>query len=333
VTENGVAKNNTWVNAYRYNPEFGTLSTTSFPHTGPDGSFSIADVPPGTYYLEGYTTYYPGSFIFNGAKPIVVGAGAPTGCALEIPLQYTGCRTTKVSGHIATVPGDGNAKYKVLFLATNAAGGSVPAPIEMSSNNVYKPGDSFSDTVCPGDYDVVLSDQAIYPWGEFPSHKVVFDTQHVEVGTTAIEGVELTPRAMAPISGEVPGMTHNLSCPAGGPRAHVSILREGDGEFQTVDLDGKNRFNFHNVAPREYTIYVGPIVREAFYLDSILVDGKPADGRRFTVAQAQPMSIVINISGDLTKAAGISPPMCGVSRAGRWLGLGPRAAWRESYRA
>jgi len=316
VTENGVPKNNTWVNAYRYNPEFGTLSTTASPHTGSDGSFSIADVPPGTYYLEGYTTYYPGSFIFNGAKPIVVGAEAPTGCALEIPLQYTGCRATKVSGHIATVPGDGNAKYKVLFLATNAAGGSVPAPIEMNSNNVYKPGESFSDTVCPGDYDVVLSDQAIYPWGEFPSHKVVFDTQHLEVGTTAIEGVELTPRAMASISGEVPGMTHNLSCPAGGPRAHVSILRDGDGEFQTVDLDEKNRFNFHNVAPGEYTIYVGPIVREAFYLDSILVDGKPADGRRFTVPQAQPMSIVINISGDLTKAAGhLSPD---VRREPRW---------------
>ena len=308
VTENGAPKNNTWVIAYRYNPEFGTLSQTFFPHTGADGSFLIADVMPGTYYLEGYTTYYPGSFNFNGAKPIVVGAGTPRGCALEIPLQYTGCSTTKVSGRIAAVPGDGSVKYKVLFLATNLAGGSMAVPIASNINDVYKPGDTYSVSVCRGNYDVVLSEQPIGTWGEFPTHKVVFDTQHIEVGATAIEDVELTPRAMASISGEVPGMTHTVSCPAGGPRVQVSILREGDGEFQTVELDDKNRFSFHNVAPGEYTVHIGPVARESFYLDSILVDGKPADGRKFTVAQPQPMNMVINISGDLSHAAGHLSP-------------------------
>jgi hypothetical protein len=321
VTENGTAKDDTWVNVYRYNPEFATLSQEFIPHLGSGGSFSIANLTPGTYYLAGYTTYYPGSFNFNGAKPILVGADNPKTCNLEIPLQYTGCHVTKVSGRIASLsgdgPADGSAKYKVLFLSTNKAGGRMAAIIASNSNDVYKSEDSFSATVCQGNYDVVLSDEyQIGSWGDSPTHKVVFDSRNIEVGATAIDGVELTPHAMASISGEMPGMTHNVSCPAGGPRVRVSILRDGDGQFQSVQLDDKNRFNFHHVAPGEYTISVGPFAREAFYLNSILVDGKPIDGRKFTVAQTQPMTMVINVSGDLKNAAGHLSPE--VRREPRW---------------
>jgi hypothetical protein len=101
---------------------------------------------------------------------------APLQCAdFDIPLQYTGCRATKVSGHITGVPGDSNTRYKVQFLATNSAGGSIAAPIAMNSNAVYKSGDTFTDSVCQGEYDLVLSDdKPIQTWSEFPSHKVVF---------------------------------------------------------------------------------------------------------------------------------------------------------------
>jgi hypothetical protein len=305
VTENGAAKDDTWVNVYRYESEFATLSEKFIPHLGANGSFFIADLTPGSYYLAGYTTYYPGSFNFNGAKPIVVGADTPASCNLEIPLQYTGCHATKVSGRIASAPGDDSTKYKVQFLATNPAGGTMAAIIASNVNDIYKPGDNFSATVCPGNYDVVLSDdQRIAPWQETPTHKVVFDTRNIEVASAAIDGVELTPRAMASISGEVPGMTHNVSCPAGGPRVQVSILREGDGQFQSVELDDQNRFNFRNVALGEYTINVGPLARESFFLDSILLDGKRIDGRKFTVTQARPITMVTNISGDLKNATG-----------------------------
>ena len=305
VTENGAAKDDTWVNVYRYDPEFATLSEKFIPHLGANGSFFIADLTPGSYYVAGYTTYYPGSFSFNPAKPIVVGPDTPASCNLEIPLQYTGCHATKVSGRIASAPGDDSTKYKVQFLATNPTGGTMAAIIASNVNDFYKSGDNFSATVCPGNYDVVLTDaQQIAPWQEGPTHKVVFDTRNIEVSSAAIDGVELTARAMASISGEVPGMTHNASCPAGGPRVQVSILREGDGQFQSVELDDKNRFHFCNVAPGEYTIMVGPLARESFFLGSILLDGKPIDGRKFTVTQALPITMVIHISGDLKNAAG-----------------------------
>lgn len=321
VTENGVPKSDTWVNVYRYDPEFAALSQTFLPHLGPNGTFRVQDLTPGMYYLEAYTTFYPGSFSFNGAKPIVVGPETETGtvaqCSLEIPLQYTGCHATKVAGHIAASPDNDGARFKVLFLSRNPAGGTMPAIIAMNSNEIYKPGDSFSATVCPGSYDLVLSDdQLIGPWTESPTHKVVFDSRPIEVGDAAIENLELTPRPMATISGEVPGMSHGVSCPSGGPRAHVSILREGDGEFQSMELDDKNRFVFRNVAPGEYTVYAGPFLREAFYLDSILVDGKPIEGRRFTVAEPRQMNMVINIGGDVSHAPGHLAP--DLRRETRW---------------
>ena len=47
---------------------------------------------------------------------------------------------------------------------------------------------------------VKLSDEyRIGPWGDSPTHKVVFDSHNIEVGDTAVDGVELTPRAMASI--------------------------------------------------------------------------------------------------------------------------------------
>ncbi|HKF21594.1 MAG TPA: carboxypeptidase-like regulatory domain-containing protein [Candidatus Angelobacter sp.] len=303
LTEQGAPARYQWGNVYRYNPEFGTLSKKLFTTTGPDRSFKISDVTPGMYYLAGYTTYYPGSFNFTGAKPIVFGDGAPTGCNFEIPLQYSGCHTTKVSGHIAGTPGDSNAQYKVLFFSTNPAGGSMPET--SGSGKSYKAGDTFSDSLCKGAYDVLLTDDQTSPWVEESfTHKVVFDARHIDVGETAIADVQLTPHPMASIAGEVPGMSHSVSCPSGGPRLQVRILREGDGQFQSVVLDDKNRFTFNNVAPGDYIIQVGPLQRETFYVDSILLDGKPINHRRFTVTEARPLSMVINVGKDQKNAIG-----------------------------
>lgn len=323
VRDNGIPTK-TWVNAFRYDPEFGTLSQT-FPApgstTGADGSYRITGLAPGTYYLQGYMTWYPGSFSFNGAKPVIVEAGR-TECSLDIPLQYTGCYRTTVNGRIAASPANDNRQYRVTFSERNIAGGSVPSMMAsvMSSNinGVYKAGDAFSASVCPGDYDVALSGQGkTGQWTEFPSYKVVFDTQHITVGQTEIDGLVLTPHAMASILGEVhfENISRRASCPALGGQ-HIGILREGDGESQSMVLDDKNRFEFHDVAPGNYTIYLGPYLREAVYVKSIFVDGKAADGRRFSITQAKPVTLEVTLSGDGAHAAGhISPDL---RREPRW---------------
>lgn len=282
-----------------------------------DGSFRVADVLPGLYYLESFSTFYPATSTFSKAKPVVVGDGLREGCPIEIDLRQDTCYVTKVSGRIAAVPASGDARYTLQFLNPNPGGGSMGAVAFDIGGRYYKSGDAFSGTVCPGSYDLVLSDeQFIRTWDEGPTHTVVLDRQHVEIGATPVDGLILTPRPMASISGEVPGMTRNLLCPGGGPATSVSILREGDGQFQSVELDDKGRFGFHNVAPGIYTVSVGPVSPETLYLASILVDGKPVVGRRFTVERPQPLHMVINISGDLANAAGhLSPD---AHREARW---------------
>ncbi len=324
VIENGSPRlRPTWVNAYRYDPEFGTLSNTFLPSTEPDGGYRFADLDPGTYYLQGYTTWYPGSFSFNNAKPVIVGPDpAPTKCLLDIPLQYTGGHATRVTGKIPVSPMDDKTQYRVNFLERNVSGGSVATVIAMNFNNSYRAGDSFSGTVCSGDYDVVLTDEqgigrSGHPLGEVHPHKVVFDTQTVHIGQTEIDGLVLTPRPMASIKGEVhfEEITRYASCPGLGGQ-HVDILREGDGQFQSAKLDDKNRLEFHNVAPGDYTIYVGPFLREAVYVKSIMVDGRAVEGRRFSIARPEPVTLEITLSGDLAHAAGhISPDL---RREKRW---------------
>jgi hypothetical protein len=153
----------------------------------------------------------------------------------------------------------------------------------MNLTGPYKAGDSFSGTVCPGDYDVVLSEQ---------QGNVIFDSQRVNVGQTEIDGLVLTTRPMASIRGEVhfEDITRYASCPGLGGQ-HVDILRQGDGQFESATIDNKNRFEFHNVAPGDYSISLGPFLREAVYVKSITVAGKPIEGRRFSIAQPAPATI------------------------------------------
>jgi hypothetical protein len=319
VTEDGKPKK-TWASVYRYDPQYGTLIRSFFPSTEPDGSFSYDDLVPGTYFLQGYTTWYPGSLSFNGAKPIQVGASGPSSirsCPYDIPLQYTGCHATSVSGRIAS-SGDPNQRYKILFLERNPAGGSYQGAIVMNINEVYKAGDNFKTLVCPNDFDVFLTDERPFDDGnESPGHKVIFEKQRLTVGDTPISDIVLTPAAMASIQAEVQfeGITLRDSCPGLGGQG-VSILREGDGQSQATRLDDKNRFSFRNVAPGTYSIFLTLFSREAVFVKSILVDGKAIEGRRFTIAQPQPVTIAVTLSGKVSQAAGHLPP--DLRREHRW---------------
>jgi len=320
VTEKGISRDRpTWVWAYRYDQRTGEFSRTFLPATEADGTYRFENLDPGAYYLQGYTTWYPGSFSFNGAQTITVGPiSGPPKCPFNIALQYTGCRDTKVTGRIAAEPSQDPARYHVNLLERNASGGSMPTLIGANPNSLYKAGDRFSVSVCPGDYEAVLSDQqGDGITGEFRAHKVILDSQAITVGQTEIDDLVLTPHPMASITGEVhfEGVTRNASCPGLGGQ-YVDILREGDAQFQSGTLDDKNRFEIHNVTPGNYNIYLAPFLSEAVYLKSITVDGKAVEGRRISISNPAPTRLDITLSGDLTHAAGHLPP--DLRRPHRW---------------
>jgi hypothetical protein len=292
------------VTAVRYNPELGTF-TGEGTSSEEDGSFRIAGVEPGIYFLRSDQTWYPGSVSFSGAKPIVVDSGANAACIYNIPQQYAGCSPVTVTGRIAARSNDSNDLYEIHFLERNAGGASVPGLADDAwSGKTFKAGEVFTRPVCAGDYDLILSDnQPGRAWSNVARSRVIFDAQHIAVASGVDLNILLTPRAMASVVGEVQleGIKRYESCPGMGGQ-HVTIVREGDGEFQTVPLDDKNHFNFRNVTPGDYTIYLGPFLREAVYVKSILVDGKTAEGRSFTLADAKPATVVVTLSSDLKNA-------------------------------
>lgn len=161
------------------------------PAADADGNYQFTDLAPGTYFLQGYTTWYPGVASLADAKPVVVGTDPEkqAACRFDIPLQYTGCFATKVRGSIARVPGLEDAQYHVSFRERNSVGGTVRAHMDFLANEVFKAGDNFEETACPGNYEVVLSDDKdLSWWSESLTHSVILDRQEVTVGTTVLDG-------------------------------------------------------------------------------------------------------------------------------------------------
>jgi hypothetical protein len=109
---------------------------------------------------------------------------------------------------------------------------------------------------------------------------------------------------MASIEGEVrlDMVTKDEFCPQC-QAIYVSILREGNGEFQTVTLSSGNRFDFHNVSPGEYQIFVTATRLDKVFLQSIMVDGVEGKGNHFTIPDAKFVSMAATLSGNLTQAA------------------------------
>lgn len=347
ITDNGAPRKSS-LKAWRLDPEFGTLSESKIVSTGDDGSYRFSDLAPGTYFVETNTAWYPHATLndFQDAKPIVVGPDVQHGvaeCKFDISMQYAtspdqlrSCHPAKVHTSIAQVAGVYNQQFMVSFRHRNPAGGSVWV-FNQNGEKRFKAGDSFDESLCPGDYEVVLTDNTRMSLeNEILRHKVVFDTQEISLGEDETKDVALTLHPMATIQGEVhfEDITRREICPARGGQ-YVAILREGDGQFQNVNLGGDNHFTFQNVAPGDYQLYIGSILREAVFMKSLVVDGKAYQDRRFSISAPQsdtkdisisggqhfsitvgkPVKMDITLSGDIAKAEGhVSPDIRGEPR-------------------
>jgi len=348
ITDNGAPKKST-VKAWRLDPEFGTLSQSKTVSTGDDGLYLFSDLAPGTYFVEANAAWYPHATLndFQDAKPIVVGPDVQhgaAGCKFDIAMQYAtspdqlhSCHPAKLHISIAQDAGTYNQQqFMVSFRHRNPTGGSVWA-FNQNMEKQFKAGDSFDESLCPGDYEVVLTDNTRMSLeNEILRHKVVFDTQEISLREGETREIALTPHPMATIQGEVhfENITRRDICPARGGQ-YVAILREGDAQFQNANLGDDNHFTFQNVAPGEYQLYIGSILREAVFMKSLMVDGKAYPDRRFSISAPQsdakdiaisggqhfsfkvgkPVKMDITLSGDIAQAEGhVSPDIRGEPR-------------------
>jgi hypothetical protein len=308
----------TWVNAFRLNPEFGTLTDAAFVQTDKDGNYRFDDLAPGTYYIQAYMTWYPSTYHFNDAKPVEVSQQTNAACKTDISFTSSNCSVATVTGQIGGDSHDKN-KYKILLLQTNPNGGTFQELGTFLDKNEYRSGDSFRASTCPGEYDLVIgSEDNFPPWGAVPSRKIILGDEHIKLTASGIKNVVLTPASVTTIRGELHYVDpkRGADCPAGGPRQTVSILREGDGQYQSTEWDIHDNFSFENVALGKYSVYLGPFLREALYVQSIKVNGIEIKGREFQVLDAEPVSLVIMLNSDPALANGhISPD---VRRNPRW---------------
>jgi hypothetical protein len=327
-----IVPSDTSITYYHFNPEFGVLDNETKFDTNKDGSFRITDLAPGTYYVNSFGTWYPGTSDFTNPKPVLVGPEPYPACDMDLQqISHPGCTMGTVSGTIQPYLSSDKNSYTVSLVKRNPNGISANifdygVPVMVDSQPSGPEDNSFQARACPGDYDVVLSERQHAGnnlWGNAPTQKIVFDTQQVTIASSGSSHVTFTPHAMASIEGEVrlDMVTKDEFCPQC-QAIYVSILREGNGEFQTVTLSSGNRFDFHNVSPGEYQIFVTATRLDKVFLQSIMVDGVEGKGNHFTIPDAKFVSMAATLSGNLTQAAGHPSP--DVRHAQHWQSEGMR---------
>jgi len=321
----------TSINFLHFNPEFGVLDNETKIDTDKDGSFRVTDLAPGTYYVRSFETWYPSEGSFAQANAVVVGAEPATACNVDIQQRLNNsCYTGEVFGEIQSDPSIDKNSYGIAVLNHNTAGVSVAGTygerVPGRKLDTSAAGGSFLYQLCAGDYDFVLSDQhhaGNNLWGAVPTQKIVFDTQHVTIAPGAAAHILLTPHPKPSIEGEIllDQITREEFCP-NCQAIYVSILREGNGEFQTVTLSSGNHFDFRNVSPGEYQIFVTANRLDKVLLQSIVVNGVAGKGNHFTVPDAKSASMAVTLSGDLTQAQNHASP--DVRHDQRWQTEGMR---------
>jgi hypothetical protein len=320
---------------YHYNPEFGVLDSKTQFDTNKDGSFHVTDLAPGTYYVRSNETWYPGVAGFDKAEPVVVTSQPAGDCKVEIQLvPANSCSYGEVFGEIMSDPSVDKNQYDVVFFNRNQEGVDLPGVYGVIAGfrkmEAHRSGENYLTQICSGDYDVVLSEKqqaGTNLWDSTPTPRIVFDTEHASLSPNGVVHVPLTPHSMASIEGEVvlDKVTKEDFCPQC-QSIYVSILREGDGEFQTVKLSSENHFNFYNVAPGEYQIFVTAKRFDKVFLKSILVDGIEGRGNHFTISEPKFASIKVTLSGDLSQAAGHASPDVRYGKRWQTEGMRPLAS-------
>ena len=314
----------TSISFLHYNPEFGVLENEIKVDTNKDGSFQVTDLAPGSYFVHTEGIWYPGVKSFDQAEPVIVTDAPAASCNVDYQLMANySCMAGEVVGEIKSDLAADRNDYEIALLSRNRQGVSASglhySTILFDNMKAEAAGGNFRMRACPGEYDVVLSQKqhaSNNVWGSTPAPKIVFDTQHVSVSSSGTAHVVLTPHAMASIEGEVrlDKVTKEDFC-SHCQSVYVSILREGDGQFQTSLLSSGNHFDFRNVTPGEYQIFITATRLEKAYLRSILVDGVEGQGSHFVIAEPKFVSMKVTLSGDLAQADGhVSPDVRGQKR-------------------
>ncbi len=307
----------TSISFLHYNSEFGILENEVKVDTNKDGSFQVTDLAPGTYYVHSFETWFPGVRSFDQAQPVIVPEASAESCKVDFQLiASNSCSTGEIFGEIKSDTSADKNQYEISFLSRNqksvSAAGTYISSMPFNKMTAQVAGDNFLTQICSGDYDVVLSQKQHAGnnlWASTPTPKIVFDTQHVSVPPNGAAHVVLTPHAMASIEGEVilERVAKEDFCP-NCQSIYVSILREGDGEFQTTLLSSGNHFDFRNVTPGEYQIFITSTRLDKVFLQSIQADGIEGHGSHFTVSEPKFVSMKVTLSGDLAQAAGHASP-------------------------
>jgi hypothetical protein len=334
IDASNVSPIKTTVTLYHLNTEFGILDKETNLDTDTDGNYKFTDLASGNYFIKSGQTWFPGTNSFSEAKPIAVVADTyATQCdanIMQLDNQICSSPGTRMSwqeviiGQIVGDPEKDKNTYKISIAEHNPAGVSFKylnyKPVYLKPD-ATKAGEMFAtQNICPGDYEISLGQDMFEHsnvWKDVPQPEIVFDSQLVTLKEKGRVQLLLTPHQKATIEGDLhlDNIKREQIC-FGCSQMTVSILREGNGEFQSVQLSPQNHFIIYDVTPGKYQIFISTTRPDMVYVKSLQIDGVEETGNQFVVPETKLYTASVTLSGDLTQAAGHASP--DVRRLKRW---------------
>jgi len=248
-------------------------------------------------------TYFPSTTDYSQA--LTVNSDANTSaCIHDIYLPSPGKdRAERGAGISGIIEGDLNNSLGDRFFVNLSSGDSeyVPrmAPVEIKAAGPFS-----IDQVWPGNYTLTVTGE--YGNGRVPCgmpSSICFGHYHhllasrqITVTKAGLEGLKIEIGALPTLDGEVliDGKEPDVKSRVENPTLAEGYASEGE---RTAKLDEHGHFSFPwlDVRPYEYRLIT---YEPKYYLQSMLLDGKPVDGRHIQLQFGQKSHLVVRLGTD-----------------------------------
>lgn len=282
-----------------------------------EGKYRLRDLEPGEYFLQaGMSTWFSRfdkltqieTESFTNAEPVEVAVMEKSQCDVNFLMRpRLGYTSRKIRGTIADDPALRGKHLVLSFLEVNPTGAINKWPFDVL--NVDR---SFDLQAPPaGNYRLTVSDDR-FPvmWAGPTSEFHPLASQDVFIGNKDdLNGIKLGANPLASLTGQVKleDIASRAACPAGGgPR--VGIQNDQDGDYYSVELASDGTFAIPDVALGTYSVRFYPFLRGQTYISSLVVDGRPGQGRRIDLSIPGAHTLEAVLSGNLAAAAGHLAP-------------------------
>ena len=257
------------------------------------GNYRFPNLPPGEYFIQVYMSWFTRDPNLDAARlanasPVEVGPGENRQCAENVAIlpSHSSYFGRHIRGEIAEDFALPDADLVLSLVEINEKGVERILP----GVEKFNPERRFDLWGVPDAHYRLILSRGRFPYNTSPLQPEfhILSSQEITVNGADVNEivVKADPLSSASLTGQVTleGITSNMACPTQG-QMQISIEKSDDGQFQRFAIAKDGKFAFPHVGLGTYSVRIYPTLRGAAYVQSMLLDGEPIEGREINFSQ------------------------------------------------